>query len=245
MFSANIHLYTHISPAFIHVHALPLPYHLYTYMLLSSICTHTGAYIHLYTYISSHLFIHVHGPLYLFIYIIFHCIHLYMYMPPASLCTYPCIHLYMYNIHLYMPLHLFIYVHATEPIYIHTCPCIYLYTYVPLCPFIHIHGTASIYTHTCPCTCLYTYVSLYLFIHVHAPELWYLLLALSSFRFHLCSSLWAAFIEMLPSYDPGLQLVHFHNALHACFSIYMIIFYQRLPPCKITPVRTDTTLRIA
>lgn len=111
-FSANIHLYTHISPAFIHVHALPLPHHLYTYMLLSSICTHTGAYIHLYTYIPSHLFIHVHGPLYLFIYIIFPCIHLYMYMPPRII--------------MYIPLHSFIHVqhpfiHAPASVY--TCTC--------------------------------------------------------------------------------------------------------------------------
>lgn len=168
-FSANIHLYTHISPAFIHVHALPLPHHLYTYMLLSSICTHTGAYIHLYTYIPSHLFIHVHGPLYLFIYIIFPCIHLYMYMPPriimyiplhsfihvqhpfihapASVYTCTCHWTHLYT---YMPLHLFIHIRATVPIYTHTWHCIHLYTYMPLHPSIHIRVTVPVYTRPCP-----------------------------------------------------------------------------------------------
>lgn len=164
-FSANIHLYTHISPAFIHVHALPLPHHLYTYMLLSSICTHTGAYIHLYntfphiylytymalciylyTYFPLHPFIHVHAPPH-------HYVHTpaFIYTCTASIYTCPCICLYMY-----MPLNPFIYIHAPASIYTHTCHCAHLYTYMALHPFIHIHAPAPVYTHTCHCTCLYT-----------------------------------------------------------------------------------------
>lgn len=244
--------------SFIHIHAPCI--HLYTYRCLhpfihihspASIYTRTWPSVSIYIHnFPLHPFIHGHGP----------CIHLYMYMAPASFihvhapefiytCTWPlhpfihvhasasvytctchCTHLYTY-----MPLHLFIHICATVPIYTHTWHCIHLYTYMPLHLFIHIHAPAPVYTHTCPCTYLYT----------HMP------LSFDTFYFLSHPS---GFISIPPSELLLLKCNHLMIlASSLCISItpcmlalvFIWLFNQSLPPCKITPVRTDTALRIA
>lgn len=163
-----------------------------------------------------HPFIHVHGPLY----------PLYMYMAPASIytCTWP------------------------PPASIYTCtwpPCSIIHVHDPSVSIIHVHG---------PSTHLYTYMPLHPFIHIHAPAPIYAHTSPLSFDNLYLLSHPPGFIFVPPS---AMLLLKYYQlmilASSLCISItpcmlallFIWLFNQSLPPCKIMSMRTDTTLRVA